>query len=137
MCPFGGWEVETVEHHLLLCSWTNVVWFGAPLSYGVDMWGFCRQIGSWELLIFRALARETQLLLISISFICWKIWKTQCNFIFKGSQIDPRLTINRAMQTCMEYLDAKSRPHVPFWAAQPQLIKLGPLKFGDLQCQIL
>lgn len=40
VCPIGGWEVEIVEHLLLLCSWTNVVWFGAPSSYKVDMRGF-------------------------------------------------------------------------------------------------
>ncbi|ONH90045.1 hypothetical protein PRUPE_8G032200 [Prunus persica] len=129
VCPICGVEEETIEHLLFLCPWTNAVRFVVPLNYIVDMRGFS-SVDRWlkGVINFQGLSkREVHFLLTNISFICWEIWKTGCNFVFKSSHIDPRLTIDRAIQNRREFLDAKAKSPMPFGDASvdPNILAQG------------
>ncbi|KAI5315561.1 hypothetical protein L3X38_044737 [Prunus dulcis] len=43
------------------------------------------------------------------SFFCWEIWKTRCDFVFKGTNPDPRLVnIKRANDSYREFWEANT-----------------------------
>ncbi|XP_008240710.1 PREDICTED: uncharacterized protein LOC103339206 [Prunus mume] len=125
LCPICGQLEETVEHLLFLCPWTQAVWFGAPLSYRVNLQGFST-FDKWllEVLSLKDMGKKEIMNLFSmISFTCWEIWKSRCNFIFKGYLIDPIVTIDRTMRAFREFMGVKTRPEVSIWVAPPDPLR--------------
>ncbi|XP_039158705.1 uncharacterized protein LOC120288679 [Eucalyptus grandis] len=93
ICPLCKQEVETVEHTLLLCSWTARIWKSEPLQIKVSRTGLTR-IDEW-LYKMKADPNHTTKF-AQIAATLWSIWKDQNNYIFGHHPLQPKQTVFRA-----------------------------------------
>lgn len=94
-CCLCGESPETVEHCILLCPWTDNVWFGGALGYipskmnitSIDRWllGIKEGIG--------AITDDISSLLTYIAQTMWEIWKARNAAIFNFLKPNPESLI--------------------------------------------
>ncbi|KAH0972778.1 hypothetical protein GBA52_024934 [Prunus armeniaca] len=110
LCPICNCFEESVEHILFLCTWTHPVWFGSVFSYRIIPNAFTT-LDRWlhDMLSIPDTPHEDFLHRFSLlSFLCWEIWKARCDFVFKGTNPDPRLVIKRANDSYSEFWEANT-----------------------------
>lgn len=89
ICSICGMEAETVDHCLLLCEWTNIVWFGSSLSYQVDR----RSITTFDAWLLEVLNKtggnkmKKSRIATKIAYVCWQIWKQRCAIVHGKEQM--------------------------------------------------
>lgn len=91
ICSLCGNFEETIEHVLLLCPWTQGVWFGSHLGYRHSP-QLITALDSWLTNIMDNRSRNKYIrkdLLNSIAIICWEIWKERCYVQFHGGIPNP------------------------------------------------
>ncbi|OMO52011.1 reverse transcriptase [Corchorus capsularis] len=93
---------ESIEHLLLLCDWTRVVWFGVcGLHFDLEK---ITTFDDWFLKICHSLDEKGDIegnWRMRVAFTCWYIWKSRCEAVFNKCDINPDLVvmrINRAIQ---------------------------------------
>ncbi|ONI21342.1 hypothetical protein PRUPE_2G060500 [Prunus persica] len=92
-CRLCGLFPETVEHLLLLCSWTRAVWFGCPFGYTPDL-ASITTLDSWLSGFLRSSFADGDQRDWGISlfmFCSWEIWKARCKAIFNDIRPSPPL----------------------------------------------
>ncbi|CAL9007242.1 unnamed protein product [Prunus brigantina] len=105
LCPVCEKEPETIEHLFFYCHWTSKVWFGSLLGYRVDL-QCITTFDDWLLGVTGQLDKETlRWVLIHISYLCWGIWRSRCNYIFEGKQVCPSQTIAWSRCLAVELLE--------------------------------
>ncbi|KAF7838884.1 reverse transcriptase [Senna tora] len=100
-CQICGVEVETIEHAILLCDWAKCVWFACPLAFKVSALSISRfDVWCMEVLFANGEADDRCRTLAAV--VCWEIWKTRCNFIFKGILVDPVVCCRKIVSAFVE-----------------------------------
>ncbi|ONI00414.1 hypothetical protein PRUPE_6G087800 [Prunus persica] len=92
-CRLCGLFPETVEHLLLLCSWTRAVWFGCPFGYAPNL-ASITTLDSWLSSFLRSSFADGDQRDWGISlfmFCSWEIWKARCKAIFNDIRPSPPL----------------------------------------------
>lgn len=98
ICRICGEEAETVEHCLLLCSWTMAIWFGCNLNYKVNR----KDITTFDKWLTKILSmaggdRESkEVTATRIAYTCWQIWKSRSSMIHGKEQVRIIEVINLA-----------------------------------------
>ncbi|XP_050387444.1 uncharacterized protein LOC126803741 [Argentina anserina] len=90
-CALCGEHVETIEHCLLLCPWTELVWFGNSLGSSQKL-----DLALQEWLDVFAL----------VCFHLWEIWKEKCSAVSKKILPNPS-TIYNIQRSFHEWFEAK------------------------------
>lgn len=89
---------ESVEHCLLLCPWTDCVWFGSIMGLKIPKQAI-PTLDDWILhlskMTFPTCVSKKKVLSLFACFI-WCIWKTRCHSIFKSTCLSPADTIQAA-----------------------------------------
>lgn len=89
---------ESVEHCLLLCPWTDCVWFGSIMWLKIPKQAI-PTLDDWILhlskMTFPTCVSKKKVLSLFACFI-WCIWKTRCHSIFKSTCLSPADTIQAA-----------------------------------------
>ncbi|KAL3750242.1 hypothetical protein ACJRO7_011263 [Eucalyptus globulus] len=93
ICPLCKLEVETLEHTLLLCSWTATVWKAAPLHLRISRFGLTR-LEEWICNIKRNPVTSGTFNYIAV--VLWSIWKERNRSIFNHQIPRSQETIARA-----------------------------------------
>ncbi|KAM1521834.1 hypothetical protein ACFX10_012017 [Malus domestica] len=94
-CPLCLSADETVEYVFLRCPWVAAVWFGGALNYKVDAASFVSW-SRWLQDVFSlswGSSADRQWLQAYVSFSCWFIWKTRCDFVFNQVPVNPSKVI--------------------------------------------
>ena len=81
VCGICEKEEESVEHVLLQCDWTLVVWYGLNVGYRVDRQRITT-LDKWIEEVFGMVEKGSEgrrLLLMTVTMACWQIWKERCN----------------------------------------------------------
>ncbi|XP_039173849.1 uncharacterized protein LOC120296210 [Eucalyptus grandis] len=93
LCPLCKQEAETVEHTLLLCSWTTRIWKAAPLHIKVSRIGLTR-FDEWLYMVKKNQTSAKKFDLITVTL--WSIWKDRNQFIYGHRPLHPQQTILKA-----------------------------------------
>ena len=104
-CPVCGLEPETIEHMLLLCPWTSLVWKNCPLRIVIKRSSISR-IEDWMFSMLSSLRGSVidNLDASSLfSFICWSIWKARNHCLFEEHHLDSNLVIFNAISSSLEF----------------------------------
>lgn len=88
MCHVCGIEVETIEHALLFCEWTQRIWLGCPVSLRISRLGV-QNFHCWMSNLVRSNPSESDFISCCIGFTSWLIWKARCDFVFEDIAINP------------------------------------------------
>jgi ribonuclease HI len=105
----GAFE-ESVEHCILLCSWTECTWFGSSIGIHIPKQAittFDDWLLSFVNLPFPNNCTKKEILSL-FSFMAWNIGKERCEAVFKAKEPSPTNTINTAARHCFEFSNAKS-----------------------------
>lgn len=81
LCQICGKEEDTIEHALLMCDWSQSVWFGSPLSIKI----FRSEITSffkWGEYLISNKFKDNNFSCCYVALGCWLIWNARCSFIF-------------------------------------------------------
>lgn len=139
LCPICNSEQETIEHALLLCSWTRQVWFGSQLQIIPTAENVTR-IDLWLQEKFILLSAHKDCKEIGISLLAntlWGIWKGRNNFTFNHERLNPLLVINQACSLTHEFNSQRlnritsSSPHLRSTATVWR-----PPSRGRLKCNV-
>ncbi|XP_072084749.1 uncharacterized protein [Arachis hypogaea] len=99
MCQICFMEPETIEHTLLLCSWTRAAWFGSQCQYCPSQ-DHITSFGEWLLQKIRRIKEEGRTdkeeRIGKMIFLIWEIWKTRNQAIFNSKEINPMEAIIKA-----------------------------------------
>ena len=103
ICGICGVEEEIVEHILLTCEWTKMVWF--ECWFGIRM---CKErvttFDRWMSESMENLRKERrEELMTDMAFICWQIWKARCEAVICKRYIDNGSIIFRIKRGVSEY----------------------------------
>lgn len=122
LCSICNIFEESIEHILLLCPWTEAVWFGSPLGYRIRK-SSITSIDNWILDLHRSMTNrlESRQVLSLAGFLCWSIWKSRCCFLYQGEPLSPVLTITRALCLMKD-----------FWNVSPTSTHMDPLSPSSL-----
>ena len=99
---------ETIEHALLLCSWTSLVWFGSQLSCTPNLFNITRA-DLWLQHLMENMKGNSQEIDYNLSFVAnilRMIWKDRNNFTFRAFQPNPVSVINKATTITNEFFDS-------------------------------
>ena len=111
LCPICSQEPETVEHAMLLCPWTQLVWFGSQLQFNPSISNLTC-ISQWLQQKFM-LVSETKTFkdygLALMANLLWEIWKGRNKFTFQHLGLSPHLTIHQARVLTNEFLSLEMR----------------------------
>lgn len=107
MCPFCQAENETIEHALLFCDWTRMVWLGLQVQCiprREDVSSIYHWMGA-RLEDFKGMGDFKVFNEISISCGLWSIWKERNKAIHEGKNPNPWAAINLASIISNDYYD--------------------------------
>ncbi|PWA65252.1 hypothetical protein CTI12_AA315900 [Artemisia annua] len=94
ICSICYSKVETVEHMLFECPWTNLVWFGSPLGLRLDATQGSIVSRVQTLLDTVHSKVERMKLHTSLANTAWQIWKSRNRKVFNACQPCPSNTIS-------------------------------------------
>lgn len=100
---------EMVEHMLLLCPWTRVVWFCCPFGYSPDL-ASISTLDSWltSFLSSTFVDGDKRDWGVSFFMFCsWEIWKARCKALFKDLRPSPQLVLSQTINCLEEFYRAK------------------------------
>ncbi|KAL7176319.1 hypothetical protein ACSBR2_029794 [Camellia fascicularis] len=106
-CPICLTAVESVEHLFFGCKWAKSVWFGTGLGFRcVEL--ETGTIRSWFGKLFASLgtAAEGRLVLCSMIWVAWSIWKARNETLFSHCPVDPIEVIAKAKREEAAFLAA-------------------------------
>ncbi|XP_016206345.1 uncharacterized protein LOC107646692 [Arachis ipaensis] len=105
-CTICQAENETVEHALLLCPWTRVVWFGSSLQIAPTA-NNVSSFEKWMMDTVRKIksgtGKEQDRILCKLGSVCWCIWKARNQHIYQQIRINPKQAIINAEQLATDY----------------------------------
>lgn len=87
-CPICGIFAETIEHVLLLCDWAKQVWFCGPLALKFDEVNIST-FHDWCENMLTVVFKGDNFAYCCLVLTCWHIWKSRCDFLFNGVDVDP------------------------------------------------
>lgn len=90
-CPICQQEPETIEHALLLCSWTRPVWFGLQLGFTLHA-SHITSLKQWfeeRIEDIEKLPDVREIAFMSMCCVVWGIWKTRNAFLFERVSPNP------------------------------------------------
>ena len=135
-----GSEKETIEHALLLCSWTRQVWFGSQLQINpsfeivtrIDLW----LQGKFALLLAYPDYKETGLALLAN--ILWGIWKGRNNFTFNQKKLNLFIIITQACFLTWECSSLPRNDSSSSTSSRSQILTKvwRPPSLGQLKCNV-
>lgn len=108
-CPICNSFKESMKRALLLCPWTEVIWFGSPLGLRIDK-SRITTLDLWIMDIHKASSSSciSSGFLPLVGFICWSIWKSRCAYIYQGTGLSPAKTISQATSSLLDFNEALS-----------------------------
>lgn len=110
VCSICGQYEESIEHCLLLCPWTDYVWFGSRMGFRIPK----HEIPTLDEWILHLSCVETPLgisnqhILSLFASFAWCIWKTRCNSVYKALPPSPIQTIHTANILLNEFQVSRS-----------------------------
>ncbi|OMO90725.1 hypothetical protein COLO4_18924 [Corchorus olitorius] len=110
LCIICNEKVETVEHLLLLCPWTEPIWFGGCAGLGIDKESIT-SFANWWMDSFDSKGiqkNDGMRLAARAAFIIWHIWKGRNAVQFNGKKPDIEGTVRRAEMAWKEFELANS-----------------------------
>lgn len=93
-CPTCGQQSESVEHALLLCSWTRPLWYGLQLQY-TPVPTNVSSFAHWLSNRFEDILQNPDFStfgLITLSCALWCIWKDRNLKVFEDKEPNPMAT---------------------------------------------
>ncbi|XP_027121672.1 uncharacterized protein [Coffea arabica] len=109
ICNRCGEDRETIEHMLLNCRESKMIWKLAPVHWN----GILEHHGSfrrWWLSILEAKHKTEGWLRISLSVnILWQIWKARNEMEFNGKEKQPSKIVQRAHQEWLELVELDTK----------------------------
>lgn len=105
ICPICQKEQETIEHALLLCSWTRPVWFGSQVQCTPDPRNVTSIVNWLEDSILRLQNNPDffQFGLTVVFTTLWQIWKSRNAVVFENKNICPFGTLTQANLLISDY----------------------------------
>lgn len=104
-CPFCHFPVETIEHSLLLCDWTRMVWLASQIQCVPNIEHITR-LDLWLLQRIEAghSDQETKVF-YQISIVCflWAIWKERSQAFHEGRNPNPWAALQMANLIINDY----------------------------------
>ncbi len=102
-CPFCAHD-ETVEHMVLQCEWTHLIWF-VCLDYKPHN-AAIQTFDKWLIEFCCALPHTQEnknFIISSIAYTCWYIWLARNEAIFQKKNVNPAAVIHRIQKAVAEY----------------------------------
>lgn len=95
-CPICKNYVESIEHILFGCKWTEAVWFGCNLTYKVDSLTIS-SVMKWTISIMENLdsAFDSSEILSKCVCVAWQIWKSRNDWVFNSVPVNPVDTVRK------------------------------------------
>lgn len=110
MCPICHKENETVEHVLLLCGWTELVWFGLGISPMPTPF-FVIRFDGWLFDCLENCPKEDMEELRALLFYtCWSVRKARNELVFDEKKPNPTRTLIISRTHCYEFLKGQRVP---------------------------
>ncbi|KAF7128149.1 hypothetical protein RHSIM_Rhsim11G0140100 [Rhododendron simsii] len=105
ICGLCGAEIETIEHVLLRCEWTEEVWANSGIEFprpvnkevSIKKW-FVNLLVNWGGQFMERMGLIGQ--------ICWAIWKQRNEWVFLQQMPNSKVALKRAMGLHGEFLAA-------------------------------
>ncbi|XP_004293049.1 PREDICTED: putative ribonuclease H protein At1g65750-like [Fragaria vesca subsp. vesca] len=97
LCKICGLFPETIEHCLLLCEWTELVWFGSLAGYSLNKQSITT-LEKWLLETDKKgafLADDKQFCLQLILWHLWEIWKHRYEIVMSHGKPNPKVVIEK------------------------------------------
>ncbi|OMO82979.1 hypothetical protein COLO4_22747 [Corchorus olitorius] len=115
VCVLCGEDVETIEHMLLLCSWTRKVWWQGCCGLKICC-DRIRTLDQWLMEIFKEsarISREPEVLKTHIAFTCWTIWKARCQAVFEHKAINVDQVVHWIISAVNEFVMIQGTKRAP------------------------
>lgn len=106
-CPICKTFLEAIEHMLLLCSWTEPLWFSLQVCRNPSDIGLSN-IAQW---IYDTLARDAPDIDSWTFYALWLIWKTRNDVVFNGKMPDPMNVFYQIRTHCHEFISSLRTQH--------------------------
>ena len=99
--------IESVEHMLLECEWTRVMWFVCCNGLRIRKERVTK-FDVWWLNSIEVLKKNgKEVMMNDVVYVCWQIWKIRCEMVLERKQISIDEAIRRKKVAIKEFYSLK------------------------------